>query len=64
MEDQLKFWPFVYLGLNGEASVSKSDKVAFSGTPPQSVIGHLIGEGAFGWAAEIDMQDAMSRVLR
>lgn len=64
ISDHERFWPFVYLGLKGEAVVSKRERVAFSGTPPQSVIGHSIGDWALECALVVAIQDAKTKVLR
>lgn len=64
ISDQDKFCPLVYFGLKSEESVSKRDRVAFLGTPPQSVMGHLIADQAFGCAVVTAIQqDAKTNLI-
>lgn len=63
--DQGRFIPFVKLGLNGEALVSKSERVAFWGTRPLRVMGHWIAEYGYGFAeTKTVRQDARRAILR
>lgn len=65
IEDQVRFWPFVYFGLNGEDIVSNSERVAFEGTRPLSMMGHLKWDlGWPGWADENVIQDTTKKILR
>ena len=49
MVDQVKFSPFTYLGLYGDAVVSKTGSVRLEGMRPSKITGHFIEEERCGW---------------